>query len=184
MLKFLKTTFGKLIMIIIIQISIANHMYEIVEKYLKRLDGELFKFKLELEADNKGITEQLEKRSLQLDEHVFLTPAPVSYTKNNYANNSFSYSSSSQQSGQQQYLLQQQQPPSQQLRDKENRQKRLDRRKDTERSSSLNNSNYNSLSANHSVSDKQFILKVWPKFQELIKVIFYFNKFFLGQIHE
>lgn len=42
-------------------------MYELVDKYLRRLDTELVKFKCELEADNKGITEVLEKRSLELD---------------------------------------------------------------------------------------------------------------------
>lgn len=42
-------------------------MYELVDRYLRRLDTELHKFKCELEADNKGITEVLEKRSLELD---------------------------------------------------------------------------------------------------------------------
>lgn len=42
-------------------------MYDSVDKYLRRLDSELHKFKCELEADNKGITEVLEKRSLELD---------------------------------------------------------------------------------------------------------------------
>lgn len=37
-------------------------MYELVDKYLRRLDHELHKFKMELEADNRGITEVLEKR--------------------------------------------------------------------------------------------------------------------------
>lgn len=40
----------------------ANQMYELVEKYLRKLDQELNKFKMELEADNAGITETLEKR--------------------------------------------------------------------------------------------------------------------------
>lgn len=42
-------------------------MYDLVERYLRRLDSELYKFKCELEADNNGITEILEKRSLELD---------------------------------------------------------------------------------------------------------------------
>lgn len=42
-------------------------MYDLVERYLRKLDSELFKFKLELEADHNGITEILEKRSLELD---------------------------------------------------------------------------------------------------------------------
>ncbi|XP_039756125.1 inhibitor of growth protein 3 isoform X2 [Pararge aegeria] len=49
------------------KVSLANQMYELVDRYLRRLDTELHKFKCELEADNKGITELLEKRSLDLD---------------------------------------------------------------------------------------------------------------------
>ena len=40
----------------------ANQMYDLVDRYLRRLDQELHKFKMELEADNRGITEVLEKR--------------------------------------------------------------------------------------------------------------------------
>ncbi|CAH1639125.1 unnamed protein product [Spodoptera littoralis] len=47
--------------------SLATQMYDLVDRYLRRLDTELHKFKCELEADNKGITELLEKRSLELD---------------------------------------------------------------------------------------------------------------------
>ena len=46
----------------------ANDMYNLVDRYLRRLDQELHKFKMELEADNAGITEVLEKRSLELDQ--------------------------------------------------------------------------------------------------------------------
>lgn len=42
--------------------ALANQIYELVDKYLRRLDQELQKFKIELEADNAGITEILEKR--------------------------------------------------------------------------------------------------------------------------
>ncbi|XP_026321404.1 inhibitor of growth protein 3 isoform X2 [Hyposmocoma kahamanoa] len=49
------------------KVALANQMSELVDRYLRRLDTELHKFKCELEADNKGITEQLEKRSLELD---------------------------------------------------------------------------------------------------------------------
>ena len=42
-------------------------MYELVDRYLRRLDSELFKFKIELEADNAGITEILEKSNLRLE---------------------------------------------------------------------------------------------------------------------
>lgn len=41
----------------------ANQMYDLVDRYLRRLDQELHKFKMELEADNRGITEVLEKRN-------------------------------------------------------------------------------------------------------------------------
>lgn len=50
------------------KVQLANQMYELVERYLRRLDQELHKFKMELEAGNKGITEVLEKRSLELDQ--------------------------------------------------------------------------------------------------------------------
>ena len=36
-------------------------------RYLRKLDQELHKFKMELEADNSGITEILERRSLEMD---------------------------------------------------------------------------------------------------------------------
>lgn len=49
------------------KVQLANQIYELVERYLRRLDTELHKFKCELEADNPGITEVLEKRSLDLD---------------------------------------------------------------------------------------------------------------------
>ncbi|XP_063386371.1 inhibitor of growth protein 3 isoform X1 [Cydia fagiglandana] len=49
------------------KVALANQMSELVDRYLRRLDTELHKFKCELEADNKGITELLEKRSLELD---------------------------------------------------------------------------------------------------------------------
>ena len=42
-------------------------MYDLVDRHLRRLDQELHKFKMELEADNAGITELLERRSLELD---------------------------------------------------------------------------------------------------------------------
>nr|CAD7269075.1 unnamed protein product [Timema shepardi] len=43
-------------------------MHDLVERYLRRLDQELHKFKMELEADHSGITQVLEKRSLDLDQ--------------------------------------------------------------------------------------------------------------------
>ena len=50
-------------------------MYDLVDRYLRRLDQELHKFKMELEADNRGITEVLEKRKLV---HNFFRTAIVS----------------------------------------------------------------------------------------------------------
>lgn len=49
--------------------TLATQMYDLVDKYLRRLDQELDKFKTELEADNAGITEILERRSHELDNH-------------------------------------------------------------------------------------------------------------------
>lgn len=50
-------------------------------------DTELYKFKCELEADNKGITEVLEKRSLELDAPPSLNQSSQSshqYKENRY----------------------------------------------------------------------------------------------------
>lgn len=58
-------------------------MYELVDRYLRRLDTELHKFKCELEADNKGITEVLEKRSLELDTPGASTPVSAGQQKEN-----------------------------------------------------------------------------------------------------
>jgi inhibitor of growth protein 3 len=41
-------------------------MHDQVDRYLRRLDQELFKFKMELEADHRGITEVLEKSKLNI----------------------------------------------------------------------------------------------------------------------
>lgn len=60
------------------KVHLASQMYELVDRYLRRLDTELHKFKCELEADNKGITEVLEKRSLELDTPSASTPQVVS----------------------------------------------------------------------------------------------------------
>lgn len=49
------------------KVQLSSQMYDLVERYLRRLDSELHKFKCELEADHNGITEILEKRSLELD---------------------------------------------------------------------------------------------------------------------
>lgn len=57
------------------KVQIANQIYDLVDRYLRRLDQELQKFKMELEADNAGITEILERRSLELDN----PPQPVNH---------------------------------------------------------------------------------------------------------
>lgn len=44
------------------KITLANESHEIVERYYKKLENDLNKFKMELEADYSGITETLEKR--------------------------------------------------------------------------------------------------------------------------
>lgn len=49
------------------QVQLANQIYDLVDRHLRKLDQELSKFKMELEADNAGITEILEQRSLELD---------------------------------------------------------------------------------------------------------------------
>ncbi|XP_040575436.1 inhibitor of growth protein 3 isoform X2 [Lepeophtheirus salmonis] len=61
------------------KISIAEDCYSLVDRYLRKLDQELHKFKLELEADNRGITEVLEKRSLEMD-----APAPNALKENRF----------------------------------------------------------------------------------------------------
>ncbi|KAA0197614.1 hypothetical protein HAZT_HAZT004664 [Hyalella azteca] len=52
------------------KVDVATNMYDSLERYTRKLDQELEKFKYELEADSPGITEVLEKRSLELDEPI------------------------------------------------------------------------------------------------------------------
>uniref|UniRef100_A0A1I8PG22 Inhibitor of growth protein n=1 Tax=Stomoxys calcitrans TaxID=35570 RepID=A0A1I8PG22_STOCA len=70
------------------KVTIATQIHELVERYLRRLDSELFKFKCELEADNNGITEILEKRSLEMDggsaATALLSVAGLSQKENRY----------------------------------------------------------------------------------------------------
>ncbi|KAJ3667003.1 hypothetical protein Zmor_002414 [Zophobas morio] len=73
------------------KVHLANQMYELVDKYLRRLDTELHKFKCELEADNKGITEVLEKRSLELDTPVNSTNMTSQQQKENRYESSSSF---------------------------------------------------------------------------------------------
>ena len=44
------------------KIDLANESHEFVERYFKKLENDLHKFKMELEADYAGLTEILEKR--------------------------------------------------------------------------------------------------------------------------
>uniref|UniRef100_A0A8C8EW42 Inhibitor of growth protein n=1 Tax=Oncorhynchus tshawytscha TaxID=74940 RepID=A0A8C8EW42_ONCTS len=44
------------------KVQLANQIYDLVDRHLRKLDQELAKFKMELEADNAGITEILERR--------------------------------------------------------------------------------------------------------------------------
>ena len=49
------------------KIVIVHELRELLQRYVKRLIHELEKFKIELEADNPGVTDQLEKHSFELD---------------------------------------------------------------------------------------------------------------------
>lgn len=44
------------------KVQLANQIHDLVYRYVRKLDQELHKFKMELEADHIGITEILEKR--------------------------------------------------------------------------------------------------------------------------
>uniref|UniRef100_A0A8C7JN23 Inhibitor of growth protein n=1 Tax=Oncorhynchus kisutch TaxID=8019 RepID=A0A8C7JN23_ONCKI len=48
------------------KVQLANQIYDLVDRHLRKLDQELAKFKMELEADNAGITEILERRESHL----------------------------------------------------------------------------------------------------------------------
>ncbi|CAG9853803.1 unnamed protein product [Phyllotreta striolata] len=74
------------------KVHLASTMYDLVDKYLRRLDSELHKFKCELEADNKGITEVLEKRSLELDTPNTTPTMSSLQQKENRYESSFRYS--------------------------------------------------------------------------------------------
>ncbi|XP_027198356.2 inhibitor of growth protein 3-like [Dermatophagoides pteronyssinus] len=63
----LKQDFEKIIEYSLEKVSISIQLSELIDKYYRRLEVELQKFKLELEADNAGITERLEKRISESD---------------------------------------------------------------------------------------------------------------------
>ncbi|XP_038067203.1 inhibitor of growth protein 3-like [Patiria miniata] len=71
------------------KVQLANQVYDLVDRYLRKLDQELNKFKMELEADNAGITEVLERRSLELDIPTKQLQAPTrgEKRKNHMENN-------------------------------------------------------------------------------------------------
>lgn len=71
------------------KLLLADQTSEIMVKLIQKLDGELEKFKLELEADHAGITEQLERRSLELD-----AESRLDNTINGYSNSTISSRSS------------------------------------------------------------------------------------------
>lgn len=50
------------------KINVAEQCYGLVDRCLRKLDQEQQKFQAELEADHRGITEVLEKRSLEWDQ--------------------------------------------------------------------------------------------------------------------
>ncbi|XP_031640772.1 inhibitor of growth protein 3 [Contarinia nasturtii] len=76
------------------KVALASLMYDLVDRYLRRLDSELFKFKCELEADHNGITEILEKRSLELEGNSSSSNSNIN--SNNILSNSTSNASNSQ----------------------------------------------------------------------------------------
>ncbi|UXI20337.1 DH31 receptor [Sarcoptes scabiei] len=63
----LKQQYSKILEIMEDKIMVVDHMFDLIDKYSKRLNFEIHKFKLELEADNPGITEIIEKRASETD---------------------------------------------------------------------------------------------------------------------
>lgn len=47
--------------------NLANESHDLIERYYKKLENDLNKFKMELEADYSGITETLEKRLFRFE---------------------------------------------------------------------------------------------------------------------
>lgn len=66
--------------------NITSQMHDLVNRYLTRLDQELEKFKNELEADNAGITEILERRSHELDAASATTAHHLSHQQSQQSN--------------------------------------------------------------------------------------------------
>lgn len=70
------------------KVNVAKNMHDLLERYVRKLDQELEKFKCELEADSPGITEVLEKRSLELDEPIRDNQKENRYVVTNTSRNS------------------------------------------------------------------------------------------------
>ncbi|VDK17431.1 unnamed protein product [Anisakis simplex] len=54
------------------KVAIAETMYTLLEKYKQRLNKEVLHFKYELEADNPGITEQIEKKIIEAEKMLLI----------------------------------------------------------------------------------------------------------------
>ncbi|RZF45941.1 hypothetical protein LSTR_LSTR008318 [Laodelphax striatellus] len=67
------------------KVQLANQMYDLVARYIRRLEQETHNFKLELEADHMGITEILEKRSQELDAPPIPNSGNSSQKENRYS---------------------------------------------------------------------------------------------------
>ncbi|PIO28541.1 hypothetical protein AB205_0019900 [Aquarana catesbeiana] len=70
------------------KVQLANQIYDLVDRHLRKLDQELAKFKMELEADNAGITEILERIRIALKEKYGCRNTLSSTTTNVYNVNS------------------------------------------------------------------------------------------------
>ena len=58
----IKSEYGAIVERADAKVNIASNMHELLEKYERKLHEQLTKFKLELEADNPGLTAQIEDR--------------------------------------------------------------------------------------------------------------------------
>ncbi|XP_057297235.1 inhibitor of growth protein 3-like [Hydractinia symbiolongicarpus] len=71
------------------KVSMASQIYDLVDRHLRKLDQELTRFKMELEADCSGITEILERRSMVYNEDTSLDAlynATYNHSSNTEAN--------------------------------------------------------------------------------------------------
>lgn len=89
----IRTEYSKLLESADDKVQITNQLYELIEKYLKKLDQELQKFKLELEADHAGITSKLEQVISSSIHENNLNVSDSSNVNANYSSNSYLYNS-------------------------------------------------------------------------------------------